>query len=233
MKYTRYFLYLTSVLFILFLIITGMQFHQPEQEFIRFHVIANSDSPADQELKLRVRDRLLEDFTSELSGIESINQGRKRIAENLREIKNAALQEIKSSGSSYPVEGKFGRFQFPTKAYADLVLPAGEYVALKVVIGQGKGANWWCVMFPPLCFVDISHGIAHKPQPGEHDTEANRHRQQQVQTDSTADCWVVMRAAALRLGMKQFSSGNGWSIDGRFLSGGRDQGKKLKVYYRF
>ena len=182
MKYTRYFLYLTSVLFILFLIITGMQFHQPEQEFIRFHVIANSDSPADQELKLRVRYRLLEDFTSELSGIESINQGRKRIAENLREIKNAALQEIKSSGSSYPVEVKFGRFQFPTKAYGDLVLPAGEYDALKVVIGQGKGANWWCVMFPPLCFVDISHGIAHKPQPGEHDTEANRHRQQQVQT---------------------------------------------------
>ena len=103
-----------------------MQFHQPEQEFIRFHVIANSDSPADQELKLRVRDRLLEDFTSKLSGIESINQGRKRIAENLREIKNAALQEIKSSGSSYPVEVKFGRFQFPTKAYGDLVLPAGN-----------------------------------------------------------------------------------------------------------
>ena len=181
MKYTRYFLYLTSVLFILFLIITGMQFHQPEQEFIRFHVIANSDSPADQELKLRVRDRLLEDFTSELSGIESINQGRKRIAENLREIKNAALQEIKQRQLlsrrgevwAVPVSDKGIRRSGPS---------CREYDALKVVIGQGKGANWWCVMFPPLCFVDISHGIAHKPQPGEHDTEANRHRQQQVQT---------------------------------------------------
>ena len=73
MKYTRYFVFNFCFIYS-FLIITGMQFHQPEQEFIRFHVIANSDSPADQELKLRVRDRLLEDFTSELSGIESINQ---------------------------------------------------------------------------------------------------------------------------------------------------------------
>ena len=86
---------------------------------------------------------------------------------------------------------------------------------------------------PPLCFVDISHGIAHKPQPENMTQKQIDTGSSRCKPDSTADCWVVMRAAALRLGMKQFSSGNGWSIDGRFLSGGRDQGKKLKVYYRF
>jgi stage II sporulation protein R len=155
-----------------------MCFHQPKGEYIRFHVIANSDSPEDQQLKLRVRDRLLERFGPELSDIHSIDQGRRIIGEKLSAIREVALEEIKSSGRTYPVQVMFGRFPFPTRVYGDLVLPAGEYEALKVIIGQGKGANWWCVMFPPLCFIDISHGIAHKAQSGQQAEEVAQDLQQ-------------------------------------------------------
>jgi stage II sporulation protein R len=160
-----------------------MTFNQPEHEYIRFHVIANSDSPEDQELKLRVRDRLIERFGSELNNVDSIEQGRQKIGENLLEIKDVALQEIKRSGANYPVEVMFGRFPFPTKVYGNLVLPAGEYEALKVVIGRGKGANWWCVMFPPLCFVDISHGVVHESQSRIQDEGIELHQREEYEQD--------------------------------------------------
>nr|WP_243426397.1 stage II sporulation protein R [Caldicoprobacter guelmensis] len=131
-----------------------------QKEYIRFHVVANSDSPEDQALKLRVRDKLLEEFGKEFAGIDSIEKEREKVMENIDEIEKIALLEVKRAGKSYPVKVQFGRFSFPTKAYGNLVLPAGEYEALKVVIGKGEGANWWCVMFPPLCFIDISHGVA-------------------------------------------------------------------------
>jgi stage II sporulation protein R len=141
--------------------------HKTGHEYIRFHVIANSDSPEDQALKLKVRDRLLERFGREFASVDSIEDGRRRIQGNIAEIEKIAMDEIKNQGQSYSVKVQFGNFSFPTRAYGQLVLPAGEYEALKVVIGKGSGANWWCVMFPPLCFVDISYGVVSKQQQGE------------------------------------------------------------------
>lgn len=158
-------IYPLVVLLILIIMLITMDIYESatRKEYIRFHVVANSDSPEDQALKLRVRDKLLEEFGREFAGIDSIDKEREKVIENIDEIEKIALLEVKRAGKSYPVKVQFGRFSFPTKAYGNLVLPAGEYEALKVVIGKGEGANWWCVMFPPLCFIDISHGVA-KPK---------------------------------------------------------------------
>lgn len=133
---------------------------QENENIIRFHVIANSDSTPDQELKLEVRDRILEEVGGEFDKSKNIDESRKIIEKNLNKIKNIAEDQIKKEGKDYKVEVSLGNDNFPTKTYGDLTLPAGEYEALKVVIGQGKGKNWWCVMFPPLCFVDITHSVS-------------------------------------------------------------------------
>lgn len=130
------------------------------KDMIRFHVIANSDSKNDQKLKLRIRDKILEEMGSEFNESKSIENSREIINKNLNKIKDIAENEIIAEGKDYNVEVVLGNDKFPTKTYGDLTLPAGEYEALKVVIGEGKGQNWWCVMFPPLCFVDITHSVS-------------------------------------------------------------------------
>lgn len=133
---------------------------RPKQEFLRFHVIANSDSQKDQALKLKVRDRLLEEFGPVLGQSCSLEESRLLLLGKIHEIEQVAQQEVDKHSTGYRVQAVFGHFDFPTKAYGNMVLPAGNYQALRVVIGKGQGANWWCIMFPPLCFVDISHGVA-------------------------------------------------------------------------
>ena len=136
----------------------------PERDdLIRLHVIANSDSPEDQALKLRIRDQLLLSLGSTFQKTHSMSQAREVIRENLDEVESIARAEIQRSGYDYPVRAQLGIFPFPTKAYGDVVYPAGSYEALRIVIGKGTGANWWCVMFPPLCFVDVSGGVAKRP----------------------------------------------------------------------
>lgn len=125
---------------------------------IRLHVIANSDSPEDQSLKHTVRDAVLEYVRSIIKDVNSVDQARAIVSENLSGITAVAKQVIEDSGSSYEVKAALGSYPFPTKAYGDILLPAGEYQALRIVIGNGGGANWWCVLFPPLCFVDVTHG---------------------------------------------------------------------------
>lgn len=129
-------------------------------EFIRFHVIANSDSHEDQAIKLRVRDRLLDEFGMKLGEIHLIEDSRRMISQNIRTIEDIAQQEVDKYGEGYNVKAMLGHYDFPTRIYGSMVLAAGNYEALRVVIGKGKGANWWCVMFPPLCFVDITNGVA-------------------------------------------------------------------------
>lgn len=140
--------------------------HQPTEgdNLIRLHVIANSDSPEDQALKLQVRDRLLLTFGEAFREVRSMEQARDIIEANLAELEQTACAEINSQGFSYPVEAQLGIYPFPTRVYGDSVYPAGDYEALRVVIGEGQGANWWCVMFPPLCFVDVSSGVAKQPE---------------------------------------------------------------------
>jgi stage II sporulation protein R len=127
---------------------------------LRLHVIANSDSPEDQELKLRVKDRIV----SEIGGLVSEMKTKEEILEflqrNMRYIEDTAAREVKDANKEYGVKAEVGYFAFPTKSYGSLALPAGEYQALRIVLGEGGGANWWCVMFPPLCFVDTKNAVA-------------------------------------------------------------------------
>lgn len=130
---------------------------------IRLHVVANSDSKADQTLKRDVRDKILEYMEIKLSGSKDVDQTRFIINKNLEGIASLARGEIKRQGWDYDVKVSLGSYPFPTKSYGDIALPAGNYEALRVVIGKGEGANWWCVIFPPLCFVDVTHGTVPEP----------------------------------------------------------------------
>lgn len=125
----------------------------------RLHVIANSDSNEDQNLKLKVRDSLLEymdDLAKNCTSKEEVVQIAKDHQEEFKQISEKVIYD---NGYSYPVSIKIGDSDFPTKTYGDISLPAGTYDALRVQIGEAKGKNWWCVMFPPLCFVDVSTGV--------------------------------------------------------------------------
>ena len=135
----------------------------------RLHVIANSDSDEDQNLKYIVRDKLLE-YMNELCINCSTKEEAISIAQNnLNNFKELALQTIREEGFDYSVNVNIGNFEFPTKYYGDISLPAGYYDALKVEIGEAKGQNWWCVMFPPLCFTDVTSGVV--PEESKEDLE--------------------------------------------------------------
>lgn len=125
-----------------------------KEKLIRFHVLANSDSKSDQDLKLEVRDAVVEYLRPELEKSKNISESEKIIESKYQEIKEVAKKVIKENGYNYDISVKLDYSDFPTKQYSNVVLPAGKYKALKVIIGEGKGQNWWCVMFPPLCFVD-------------------------------------------------------------------------------
>lgn len=125
----------------------------------RLHVIANSDSDEDQELKYKVRDSLLNYMNNICSNCNSKEEAINIVISHQEEFKQVALETINNEGYLYNVAIEIGNFEFPTKHYGDISLPAGFYDALKVEIGESKGRNWWCVMFPSLCFVDISSGI--------------------------------------------------------------------------
>lgn len=125
--------------------------HIPNEHpgMIRLHVIANSDSKQDQALKLKVRDGILE-F---MDGQQNIDDARAYISENLEEIERIADRIIAESGFDYPAKAKLKVTFIPQKSYEDLTLPAGNYEALNVTLGEGDGHNWWCVIFPQLCLI--------------------------------------------------------------------------------
>ena len=130
-----------------------------KDNFFRLHILANSDSVEDQALKLKVRDRIIEYM--ELLSYENMSKedAIKITNDNLINFKTVAEKTIHEEGYSYPVNLEIGTFYFPTKNYANLSLPAGYYDGLKIEIGEAKGQNWWCSLFPPLCFVDVSSGM--------------------------------------------------------------------------
>ena len=125
----------------------------------RLHVIANSDSSEDQSLKLKVRDNLLEYMNSISSECKTKTEAIKLAEENIDIFKQIAQKTVIENGYNYPINISIGNFYFPTKFYGDISLPSGYYDALKVEIGEAKGKNWWCVMFPSLCFIDINSGV--------------------------------------------------------------------------
>lgn len=121
-------------------------------KMLRMHVIANSDSEADQNLKLKVRNAVLEAGKEVFDGSVTASDAKERIIPQIDKLESAALDVIESEGYSYDVKITVSDEYFPTRTYDNSVtLPAGVYTAVKVVIGEGKGHNWWCVMFPPMC----------------------------------------------------------------------------------
>ena len=120
---------------------------------IRMHIIANSDGRADQSVKLAVRDRLLKDIGEKLS-VESGDECKADIVNNLGEIEKTANTVLKENGFDYHAKAVYGKFAFPKKEYKNMILPAGEYYGVRVILGNGAGQNWWCVMYPPLCVSD-------------------------------------------------------------------------------
>ena len=127
-------------------------------KLIRFHVIANSDDKIDQNLKLKVRDSVLKYISPKLKNCTSIGQSRSILNKENKNIKKIAETVIKQNGYKYYVTTALSKENFPVKTYGNITLPQGKYEAYRIIIGTGKGQNWWCVMFPPLCFVDITKG---------------------------------------------------------------------------
>ncbi|MCB2354862.1 stage II sporulation protein R [Clostridium estertheticum] len=127
-------------------------------KLIRFHVIANSDDKIDQNLKLKVRDSVLKYISPKIVDCKNIKESRKIINNENKNIKKIAERIIKENGFKYSVATSLSEEYFPVKTYGNITLPQGKYEAYRIIIGTGKGQNWWCVMFPPLCFVDITKG---------------------------------------------------------------------------
>lgn len=120
------------------------------ENIVRLHIVANSDSSLDQEVKLKVRDALLsvmEDCTNE-----------EMVGNCLNTMENVANMVLEEAGFSYKATAELGKFDFPTKYYDGFALPKGRYRAVRIRLGEAKGENWWCVLFPPLCMVDAATG---------------------------------------------------------------------------
>lgn len=122
----------------------------PDRLF-RLHILANSDSEEDQALKYALRDYLLEDMEETFTGCVTAEDAKQRAKDKLPEITKKARQFIRDSGYNYEITASVENVYFTTRRYGNTVVPAGNYDALRILIGEGKGQNWWCVMFPPLC----------------------------------------------------------------------------------
>ncbi|MGD6831964.1 stage II sporulation protein R [Sutcliffiella halmapala] len=129
-------------------------------EAIRLRILANSDSTEDQELKRKIRDRVNEEITVWVEGLTSMENAREVIQGNIPEIEKIVEEVMVEEGIVQEYNVDFGRVDFPTKMYGKFIYPAGDYEAILITLGKGTGANWWCVLFPPLCFLDFSNGEA-------------------------------------------------------------------------
>ena len=134
---------------------------QLRQELIRLHVIANSDSPEDQMLKLQVRDAVLESFRLEMENLRDMEQAKAYLQEKLPLIEAAANETLQRLGSGDSAVVSLCREAFETRHYDTFSLPAGVYEALKITIGEGLGKNWWCVVYPALCLATQPDAVAH------------------------------------------------------------------------
>lgn len=128
---------------------------QISDEVFRLHILANSDSDDDQSLKLKVRDRVLE-YTEELfANSDSKEAAESVVCENLQSIANTAYAEVLDNGYDYSVKAEITNMHFATRYYENYTLPSGNYDALRITIGEGRGHNWWCVMYPSLCISSV------------------------------------------------------------------------------
>lgn len=128
------------------------------EKLIRFHILANSNSDEDQNLKLQIKDKVLEYLDPFMEDVQSAEEAKEVLATKEEEVLEIVKQGIAEAGYDYDAKVFYIEESFPLKSYGTINLPAGKYSAFKIIIGNGKGSNWWCVMFPPLCFVDLSLG---------------------------------------------------------------------------
>lgn len=130
-------------------------------EAIRLRILANSDTEADQDLKRLVRDHVNEQITEWVKHIDNIEEARTLIESRIPEIEAIVAQVLEDENATNDYEVEYGTdISFPAKLYGPYLYPAGEYEAVLITIGEGQGANWWCVLFPPLCFLDFSNGTS-------------------------------------------------------------------------
>lgn len=129
------------------------------EQIIRLHVIANSDTEEDQELKMKVKETIITYLRGEMQDAVSVDEARQAIVEHLPEIEEIATEKMRAEGYDYIAEATLGESYFPIKEYGDLTFPAGDYEALRVKLGKSEGRNWWCVMYPTLCFVDSTYQV--------------------------------------------------------------------------
>ncbi|VXC43633.1 conserved hypothetical protein [Bacillus sp. 349Y] len=143
------------------------------EDAIRLRILANSDRDEDQDVKRLVRDEVNKEITSWVSELQDKEEAKHVIKEGLPQLKEIAQDVLKEEGVSQSVAIEFGKVDFPTKLYGQFLYPAGEYEAVLITLGKGEGANWWCVLYPPLCFLDFSTGNAVSSQGFETKVEAS------------------------------------------------------------
>jgi stage II sporulation protein R len=145
---------------------------------IRLRILANSDSKSDQALKRLVRDEVNKSITVWVSDLTSKEEAKKVLYSKLPEIQRIAEQVVSKQNSRQDVQVELGKVEFPTKLYGQFLYPAGQYEAVLITLGKGTGANWWCVLFPPLCFLDFSNGVAVSEGIDEEEMKAEEQEQQ-------------------------------------------------------
>lgn len=165
----KYLVLLIALFFAAF--VTGMVFQESQaavqtrqqerlaQEVLRFHVLANSDCEPDQELKLEVRDQVLAFLESKMPQTENVEQTREWMRRHIDEIEELGRKTVREEGYDYPVSAAVTTCWFPDKTYGDVTFPQGNYEALRIEIGAAKGQNWWCVLYPGLCFTDTVNAV--------------------------------------------------------------------------
>lgn len=163
-------LFLTYILFSIFCYASTVS-SDISNSIFRLHVIANSNSKEDQDLKYVVRDELISYMKSISENASTKEEAIQIASEHKKEFYDIAKKVVEQNGFNYDVNIEIGNFSFPTKTYGDITIPSGFYDALRVKIGEASGKNWWCVMFPSLCFVDVTNGIV--PEESKENLQSN------------------------------------------------------------
>ncbi|MGD6966556.1 stage II sporulation protein R [Rossellomorea vietnamensis] len=163
-------------------------------EAIRLRILADSDKEEDQAVKRLIRDRVNEEITDWVESLASLEEARSTIKAGLPELQEIAEQVMEEEGVSQSVKVEFGKVDFPTKLYGQFLYPAGEYEAILITLGSGQGANWWCVLYPPLCFLDFSSGTAVR-SPGFESTAEASELEQEVNLPVTEESDVSAGAS--------------------------------------
>lgn len=157
------------------------------EEILRLHVIANSDSSKDQELKMKVKEEVVSYVSNLTKACDNVEQVRKLVSAHTQDIASLAENTICREGYDYPADAEVTECYFPVKTYGEAVFPAGYYQALRVKIGKAEGKNWWCVLYPNLCFVDTAYGVLEEEQKEELKKVLTREEYESIFTADSED----------------------------------------------